>query len=94
MRNTQFSNNLIKVENALGISKEIIFDKSKNIDSVEARDLLFYLCRKQHMRASTILGFCQKLGFNTHISQITRATQKMESKMSKDNMWNILVKDL
>mgnify|MGYP003117420175 CR=1 FL=1 len=94
MRKIQFNNNLEIVENSLGITKDVMFEKTKNRDVVEARDLLYYLCTIQKMRANTILKFCQELGFEADLSQISRGKAKVKHKISTDEIWKELIKGI
>ena len=94
MRKKQFNQILVQVEEIMGISKNVFLEKSKNRDHVEARDLLFYLCNQNNMRATTIQNFCHDLGYETDTSQISRGKFKIEKLISKDKEWSNLIKSI
>ena len=79
------------VENALEITKNDIFTKTRKRENVEARDLLFYLCSQRNMRGNFILDRCKENGLELDDSQITRGKAKMEELISSDPDWKQLI---
>ncbi len=79
------------VENALEITKDDIFTKTRKRENVEARDLLFYLCSQRNMRGNFILDRCKENGLELDDSQITRGKAKMEELISSDPDWKQLI---
>ncbi len=79
------------VENALEITKDDIFTKTRKRENVEARDLLFYLCSQRNMRGNFILDRCRENGLELDDSQITRGKAKMEELISSDPDWKQLI---
>ena len=59
------------VENALEITKNDIFTKTRKRENVEARDLLFYLCSQRNMRGNFILNRCKENGLDLYTRQET-----------------------
>ena len=82
------------VENALEISKDDIFTKTRKRENVEARDLLFYLCSRRNMRGNFILDRCRDYGLHLDDSQITRGKAKVEELINTDPDWKQLIKTL
>ena len=82
------------VENALEITKNDIFTKTRKRENVEARDLLFYLCSQRNMRGNFILNRCKENGLDLDDSQITRGKAKIEVLMSSDPDWKQLIKGI
>ena len=79
------------VEDALEISKDDIFTKTRKRENVEARDLLFYLCSQRNMRGNFILDRCREYGLDLDDSQITRGKAKMEELINSDPDWLSLI---
>ena len=82
------------VENALEITKNDIFTKTRKRENVEARDLLFYLCAQRNMRGNFILNRCKENGLDLDDSQITRGKAKIEELISSDPDWKQLIKGI
>ncbi len=82
------------VENALEITKDDIFTKTRKRENVEARDLLFYLCSQRNMRGNFILNRCKENGLDLDDSQITRGKAKIEELISSDPDWKQLIKGI
>jgi|TARA_R100000541_G_scaffold6448_1_gene13988 chromosomal replication initiation ATPase DnaA len=82
------------VENALEITKNDIFTKTRKRENVEARDLLFYLCSQRNMRGNFILNRCKENGLDLDDSQITRGKAKIEELISSDPDWKQLIKGI
>jgi len=82
------------VEDALEISKEEIFTKTRKRENVEARDLLFYLCARRNMRGNFILARCKENGLDLDDSQVSRGKNKIEELRISDPDWKELVNKL
>ena len=82
------------VEEALEISKEEIFTKTRKRENVEARDLLFYLCSMRNMRGNFILARCRENGLELDDSQVSRGKNKIEGLKDSDADWKELVNKL
>tara|TARA_R100000005_G_C4957525_1_gene175544 strand:+ start:467 stop:760 length:294 start_codon:yes stop_codon:yes gene_type:complete len=66
------------------LSLEELFLKTKKIENVEARQLLYYLCMERPIRISYIQRFLEEHGFNVTHSTIIHGYKKAKSMIDSD----------
>jgi len=67
-----------------GIPQDEIFSKRKDYQSVEPRQLFYYLCNKKNIPAVTIEKFLHAQGYTVHHSNILRGITKMNKKIESN----------
>jgi chromosomal replication initiation ATPase DnaA len=61
-----------------------LFTKSKERDKVDARHLLYYLCKRRPMRITYIQSFMESKGYNINHSSIIHGINQVEEKIEDD----------
>jgi len=87
MKTKIFNTYVDKVCYLFGIEKDMLFTKTKRRDVVDARQLLFYLCRKRPMGLVYIQEYMMSNGFSVHLSTIHHGIKIVESRMVGDKDW-------
>jgi chromosomal replication initiation ATPase DnaA len=69
----------------MGIHSSDLFVKSREAGVVEARQLLYYLCHnKRQMGFTEIKSYTDNAGFEQDVSNIKKAVDRVEEKISSD----------
>ena len=87
MKNKIFNTYVKEVCRLFGISNDMLFTKIKRRDVVDARQLLFYLCRERQMSVRYIQEYMMDNGFSIHHSTIGYGINKVEKRMVNDKDW-------
>ncbi|QDP61316.1 MAG: hypothetical protein Unbinned1524contig1000_73 [Prokaryotic dsDNA virus sp.] len=61
-----------------------LFTKSKERNKVDARHLLYYLCKKRPMRITYIQDFMESRGYRINHSSIIHGINQVEEKINED----------
>lgn len=94
MKQQVFNEMLSKVCDLFEIEKDELLSKTKNREAVDARHMLYYLCRKRPMRLTSIQSFLSKEGFDTAHSAIHHGINRVEIKVNTDKDYRRVVKEL
>ena len=71
-----------------------LFTKTKERQCVDARHLLYYLCKTRPMRLTYIQKYMSDRGYVINHSSIIHGIKKMEEKINKDNDYLSIVKKI
>ena len=84
MKKDIFKKYVQEVARVFGIPELHLFEKSKERDRVDARHLLYYLCKRRPMRITYIQNFMESRGYNINHSSIIHGINQVEEKMEED----------
>ena len=84
MKEELFNQYTQKVMNTFGLSKEELFRKTKKRHIVDARQMLWYVCRQRPMRVVQIQEYMSNSGYNTAHSVILHGINVMSEKVEDD----------
>tara|TARA_B100000780_G_C20921731_1_gene367198 strand:+ start:53 stop:349 length:297 start_codon:yes stop_codon:yes gene_type:complete len=84
MKKKIFNQYVDKVCYIFGIEKETLFTKTKRRDVVDARHLLYYLCRIRPMNLTYIQEYMMENGYNIMHSSIHHGVKIVTKKMESD----------
>lgn len=79
-----FNEYVDKVTDLYQLPKESIFSKVKRKDLVDARHMLYYLCRDRNITVSYIQRFMNSNGYDICHSTIIHGLNVMKEKISSD----------
>jgi chromosomal replication initiation ATPase DnaA len=66
------------------IDKDELFEKTKDQERVDARHLLYYLCKARPMSISTIVEYLKEEGFSVEHSTVIHGIKQMQKRMAED----------
>jgi chromosomal replication initiation ATPase DnaA len=72
------------VSERFGISEDDVFTKTKRMECVDARHMLYYLCSKRQMRIKTIQDYMAQRGYHISHSSIIYGINQMDEKVKAD----------
>jgi chromosomal replication initiation ATPase DnaA len=84
MKQDIFEEYVDKVTNRFGISREQFFTKDKTRDIVDARQMLYYLCRQRPMTAQYIKLYMGTNGYDVAVTTVTHGIKRVEKEMVQD----------
>lgn len=79
-----FNEYVDKIANLYQMPKESIFSKVKKRELVDARHLLYYLCKDRNMEVSYIQRFMNNNGYDIGHSTIIYGMNVMKDKVNSD----------
>lgn len=91
MKNEIFNDYVEKIVDVYKIPKEEIFSKNKRMDVVDARQMLYYLCKKRNMSLTLIKRYMMDNGYDIGISTIRHGIASMEEKISNDSDYKQII---
>lgn len=84
MKEEIFNRYVDKVCEAFAITKEMIFTKTKKRRIVDARQMLYLLCRNRRIRVIDIQEYMECNGYNINHSSIIHGATLMQEKANSD----------
>jgi len=84
MKQDIFEEYVDKVTKHFGISREQFFTKDKTRDIVDARQMLYYLCRQRPMTAQYIKLYMGTNGYDVAVTTVTHGIKRVEKEMVQD----------
>ena len=84
MKKDIFKKYVQEVARVFEIPELHLFEKSKERDKVDARHLLYYLCKRRPMRITYIQNFMESRGYNINHSSIIHGINQVEEKVEED----------
>jgi|TARA_E500000305_G_scaffold10743_1_gene7272 chromosomal replication initiation ATPase DnaA len=72
------------VANIFGITPEDIFTKTKERTCVDARHLLYFVCKNRPMRITYIQQYMNDNGYNINHSSIIHGINQVQEKINED----------
>jgi chromosomal replication initiation ATPase DnaA len=76
------------------VSEKELFNNEKNYESVERRQLFFYLCSKKNIPAVTIQKYLAKKDYNIHHSNILRGINRISTKVEQSEDYQKVISKL
>jgi chromosomal replication initiation ATPase DnaA len=74
-----------------GISQKQLFSGGKDYESVEPRQLFYFLCNKKGIPVVTIQKFLNKNNYSIHHSNIVRGIERMNSKIEANEEYKKII---
>ena len=75
------------------ISKEEFFKKSRDYETIERKQIFYYLANNKGVPISVIIKFLSRNNLNIHHSNVSRGIKKIKSKIEKDDELKEIIKD-
>lgn len=79
------------VANQFHLTLDEMFSKTKRQDIVEARHILYYLCKERPIRISLIKQFLQEKGYNITHTNITYGYNQAKKMIEEDSDYKNLI---
>ena len=92
MKKEIFNHYVNAVAKRFDITQEEMFAKTKKRESVDARQLLYYLCISRPMRVSYVEKFLQEIGFPASRSAIIHGSNVVKKMIEEDTDYHHIVK--
>ena len=84
MKEPIFNEYATKVSEAYNITTDLLFDKSKRRDIVDARQLLYYVCVNRPMRIRYIQQYMSQNGYHVGHSSIIHGIAQVKDRIDED----------
>jgi chromosomal replication initiation ATPase DnaA len=84
MKRDIFEEYVDKVTNHFGISREQFFTKDKTRDIVDARQMLYYLCKERPITTQYIKHYMGANGYDVAVTTITHGIKRIEKEVAQD----------
>jgi len=84
MKKQVFNHYVDVISREFGVSKKLIFTKSKRRDIVDARHMLYYVCRKNDFEISYIVNYMVQGGYDITHSSIIHGIGIMSEKIDSN----------
>lgn len=85
MKQEIFNSYVEEILNLFRITREDLFSKNKESSLVDARQLLYYLCKDRPMRVTRIQEYMAENGYDISHSTIIYGIRSIEEKMKHDD---------
>jgi chromosomal replication initiation ATPase DnaA len=86
-----FQSYIDNITQFFGISQSELFSGARDYDSLEQRQLFFYLCNKRGIPVASIQRFLEKNNYNIHHSNILRGIQKMNERIEQSEDYKEII---
>ena len=83
-----------RISSAFEIEKEMIFTKTKKRDVVDARFLLYYMCKERPMKLIYIQDYMCSMGYNITHSTILYGISQVAKRIQSDSDYRRVVKSI
>lgn len=83
-----------RISSAFGIDKELLFTKTKKREVVDARFLLYYMCKERPMKLIYIQEYMCAMGYEITHSTIVYGVSQVVKKMNSDPDYRKIVKTI
>lgn len=94
MKEDVFNQYVDRVLDLYSITKEELFTKSKKRYIVDARQLLYYLCFKRHIKLIIIQKFMEENGYKISHNSVTHGVKSVADKIEKDKDYKSIISDI
>tara|TARA_R100000664_G_C2757154_1_gene145246 strand:+ start:3190 stop:3489 length:300 start_codon:yes stop_codon:yes gene_type:complete len=91
MKKDIFNKYVDEVAEAFDLQSSDMFTKTKERTKVDARHLLYYLCKKRPMRITYIQQFMNGRGYKINHSSIIHGINQVEEKINEDKDYLTLI---
>jgi len=75
-----------------GVSQSDIFSGKKDTDTMELKQLFFYVCNKKGIPVASIQRFLQSNDYSIHHSNIVRGIKRMNEKVEDNQTYQDIVR--
>lgn len=83
-----------RISSAFGIDKELLFTKTKRREVVDARFLLYYMCKERPMKLIYIQDYMGTMGYEITHSTILYGVSQVAKKINSDPDYRRIVKTI
>lgn len=94
MKKKLFDGILRQVLDRYQISKEELYEQSKMPDVVNARYLLFYVCKMKGIDVSRLRKLLKDDGFDMTYATILRGIKVMEKRIMEDSDYSVIISSI
>jgi chromosomal replication initiation ATPase DnaA len=94
MKQEVFNQYVERVSDLFGITKEVLFSKTKKRSVVDARHLVYYLCAKRPMQVTYIERYMGEAGYEIKHSSIIHGISAVEKRIAEDKDYISVIKDV
>jgi chromosomal replication initiation ATPase DnaA len=94
MKQEVFNQYVERVTDLFGITKEVLFSKTKKRAVVDARQLIYYLCAKRPMQITYIEKYMVDAGYDITHSSIIHGISAVEKRIAEDKDYVSVVKEV
>jgi chromosomal replication initiation ATPase DnaA len=91
MKNEIFNDYVERIVDVYKIPREEIFSKNKRMDVVDARQMVYYLCKKRNMSLTLIKKYMMENGYDIGLSTIRHGIQAMEDRITNDSDYKQII---
>lgn len=94
MKEDVFNQYVDKVLDLFNMDRETFFSKSKQRHIVDARQLVYYLCRKRQIKSIIIQRFMENNGVSIFNNSIANAVKNVGIKLEEDRDYKTIINDI
>jgi len=94
MKHEVFNQYVDRVSDLFGISKDVLFSKTKKRNVVDARHLVYYLCAKRPMQVTYIEKYMSEAGYDIRHSSIIYGISSVEKRIAEDKDYVSVVREV
>lgn len=94
MKQEVFNQYVDRVSDLFGISKDVLFSKTKKRNVVDARHLVYYLCAKRPMQVTYIEKYMSECGYDIKHSSIIHGISSVEKRILEDKDYVSVIRDV
>jgi|TARA_R110000851_G_scaffold98888_2_gene213637 chromosomal replication initiation ATPase DnaA len=94
MKKDIFDNYAIAIAKQFHLTLDQMFDKTKKIEMVDARQMLYYLCMERPIRISYIQRFMEEKGLPVSHSTIIHGYKKAKKMIDDDKDFQTLITNI
>ena len=91
MKNEIFNDYAEKIIDLYKIPREEMFSKIKRMEVVDARQMVYYLCKKRNMSLTLIKKYMGDNGYDIGISSIRHGIRAMEDRIASDSDYKQII---
>ena len=94
MKRDIFEDYADRVSARFGVPRERLFAKDKSRDVVDARHMLYYLCKDRPMTNTYIKRYMTENGYDIDLPSIAHGLKRVEEHIANDPDYTILINQL
>jgi len=94
MKRDIFENYVERVSSRFDIPRDRLFAKDKSREVVDARHMLYYLCKERPMTATYIKQYMNENGYDIAVTSITHGVKKVEKLIAEDPDYTTIINQL
>lgn len=94
MKNQIFNDYVERIVDVYKIPREEIFTKIKRTEVVDARQMLYYLCKKRNMSLTIIKKYMMDNGYDIGLSTIRHGIKSMDDRIINDSDYKQIINQI